>query len=1051
MKPLLLLAWVVLLGTAPATQAWWQAQVSSGDIKGSVTDQGGLPLAGARIVVAAPDRGINRNTVTDNAGNFRVPLLEPGAYRLRVEADGFNTRVMEGVELHVGDTLVLNPVLEVGTVSTEVTVTAEPPVVETERSQAATTIESRRIENLPINRRNYLDFALLTPGVVETNDMVDDTDFRVAQAPQSGLSFGGGNGRGNAFTIDGLVNYYNSGGVRPSVSQEAVEEFQINRNSFNAEFGGATGGAINIVTKSGTNNVHGNLFGFLRQRDIQARNFFDPGKSAFTRGQYGATFGAPLRRDRTFLFVAFERLDRHETAFVPILADRAAFGSLTASQQALAAAFDQAPVPSLKALGPAMRRYLITNNFPDTLGLFNSNSGNFPFKESNNQVSTRLDHHAGSRDQMFLRGNLTDGSSQNAQFGALIAFNRGRGVNITDGTLAAGNTHVFSPRWISETRVMFAYDKLAVLPTDPVGPDITITGYGSFGREIFLPSTSFERHFQALQAFDYSAGAHSFKFGGDINPVRDVVRSETFFGGRFAFGEQIPLGALLPMLTGDPNAAASVAGGLTAIGQGSLVANLNAPLTALQAYNLGLPTLYQQGFGDPNWGVWFTRAGAFVQDAWKPLRSLTLNLGVRYQFEGPPTPLHNQHHFAPRAGFAWSPGAATVLRGGFGLFYGPINAQQANLPATLNGVQIAQAAITAVPIPGLNNPLTGRPLTSFDVYQTLKAQGVIGKRTITREDIAQFGLNPGPNSFGRVIFGVTPDYTSPMSEQASLEIEHAIGSFAVSAGYEFNRGLHLPRNLDRNLMYAPGRTALDQPIFAFRDPTLLQYNVMESTANSFYHAMILQVARRFGGHFSIHGHYTFSKTIDEVTDFNSDFEPQDQLNPAAERALSSFDQRHRVVMTAVIESPLATGRGKGFARNLLGGFTLAPIITASSGRPFNILAGFDNLGDRHPTTHRPFGAGRNIGRGPNLFSADARLSRRFPFGKDARRNVEFTAEGFNLLNRTNFRTVNNTVGNLGLAELPNPVAGHAGVPTTPLAFTSAFEARQFQFGLKINY
>ena len=1030
-----------------------QAQIGSGDLRGTVADPGGLAIAGARITVSDPVRGTSRGAASDPLGSYRVPLLEPGVYRVRIVSPGFAARIVDNVRIRVGDTFVLPAVLEVGAISTEITITADTPVVESERTQQATMIEAERIENLPINRRSYLDFALLAPGVVETNDLVDDTDFRVAQAPQSGLSFGGGNGRGNAFTIDGLANYYNSGGVRPSVSQEAVQEFQINRNAFTAEFGGAIGGAINIITKSGSNDVHGNLFGFLRDRAIQARNFFDPGKSAFTRGQYGTTFGAPIRRDQTFMFASYERLDRHETAFVPILQDRSAFAGLTTSQQQLVTVFDQAPVASLRALAPAMRRYLVTNNFPDTVALFNRNSGVFPFSEANNQASFRLDHHAGQKDQMFLRGNLTDSASQNAQFGALIAFNRGRSLNGTDGTVAFGNTYVFSPRLISQSRVMFAYNKLAVIPTDPFGPDITITGYGSFGREIFLPSTSFERHFQFQQSFDYTTGRHALKAGVDINPVRDTVRSETFFGGRFVFGEQVPLGALLPLLTGDPNAATAVATGLTAIGQGKLVANLSAPLTALQAFNLGLPTLYQQGFGDPNWFAWFRRHGMFFQDSWKPASNLTINLGVRYDVEAPPLPLHvDWNNVAPRVGFAWTPAAQgkTVVRGGYGIYYGQFNAQIPNLPATLNGVQIAQAAITAVAIPGLNNPLTGRPLTSFDVYQTLRAQGVIGSRPITREDIAQFGLRPGPNSFGRVIFGITPDYVTPYTHQASLEVEHAVGNFALSAGYLFNRGARLPRNLDRNLYYA-GRTPQDQPVFGFRDPALLQYNVLESTANSFYNALVLQATRRFSRHFSFNAHYTFSKAIDEVTDFNSDFEPQDQLNARAERALSSFDQRHRVVGTAVIASPWQAGSGQGLLHNLFADFTLAPIVVASSGRPFNLLAGYDNLGDRHPTTHRPFNAGRNIGRGPNYFTADLRLARRFPFGADGRRNVEFTAEGFNLLNRTNFRTVNNTVGNVGLEDLLRPIAGHPGIATTPLAFTSAFDARQFQFGVKINY
>jgi hypothetical protein len=1035
----------VLLAIAAAPLVWGQAQVSSGNLKGVVVDPAGAAIVGARITVSDAQRGWTRNTATDSAGEYRVALLPPGIYRVRAEAQNFSPKVIDGVEIRVGDTVVLRIDLPVGSFTSEITVAAEAAVVETERAQQASTIDLRRIENLPINRRNYLDFALLSPSVTETNDLVDGTDFRVVQTPQSGLSFGGSNGRGNAFFIDGVENYINSGGVRPSVSQEAVREFQINRNSYNAEFGGATGGMVNVITKSGSNQTHGNVFGFLRQREIQARNYFDPTKSAFTRGQEGATFGAPIARDRTFAFLSYERLDRHETSFVPILQDRSAFGTLTASQKELASFFDAAPIPQLRPYGAAMRQALTTNNYPSTLALFNQNSGAFPFSESNNIFSLRLDHRLGDNEMMFLRGNVTGGRNENSQLGALVGFNRGRSIETTDGAVTWGNTWIASSRWVSETRVMFDYLKIDVQPTDKFGPDITISGYGSFGREIFLPSTMFERHIQIQQNFDYHSRRHSVKFGVDINPVRDTVRSETFFGGRFVFGEQVPLGALLPTLTGDPNAATSLATALTAAGQGKLVANLSVPITALQAFNLGLPTLYQQGFGDPNWSAWFKRYGFFLQDSIKLRPDLTLNAGVRYDLEVPPSNMSTDpNNVAPRVGFAWSPGGGkTVVRGGYGIYYGPQSAQISNLPATLNGVQIAQAAITAVPIPGLINPLTRAPLTSFDVYQVLRAKGVIGTRTITQADIAQLGLVPGPNSFGRVIFGITKDFVNPYAQQASFEIERAIGGFAVSAAYEFNRGWRLPRMLDRNLFYAPGRTALNQPIFGFYDPALLQYNVLESTAKSIFHAMILQVSRRFSGHVAINAHYTFSKAVDEVTDFNSDFEPQDQLNARAERGLSSFDQRHRFVFNGVLESP--------WKNRLLTGFTLSPILVTSSGRPFNVVAGFDNMGDRHPTTHRPYGAGRNIGHGPNYLTADLRMARRFPLNRDGRRDVEFTAEGFNLLNRTNFRNVNNSVGSLPLSSLPAVIQGVRGNPTAPLSFTSAFDARQFQLGLKVHF
>jgi hypothetical protein len=1041
MKAALLLLAAALAAAGPLLA---QAQIGAGDLTGSVVDAQGNLIRTAQVTATAPERGISRSAQTNDSGEYRIPLLPPGVYTVRVEAAGFTTRVITGATVLVGQALTLNAQLEVGAISTEITVVAVSPVVETERTQQASTIDRQRIEALPINRRNYLDFALLAPGVVETNDLVDSTDYRVAQAPQSGLSFGGGNGRGNNFTIDGAENYLDSGTVRSAISQETVQEFQINRNSFSAESGGAFGGSINIITRSGTNTPHGNLFGFLRQRDLQARNFFDPIKSAFTRGQYGATFGAPIQRDKTFLFLGYERLDRHETSFVPILQDRTAFASLTPSQQQLANFFDSAPAPQLQAYGTLLRRYLIPNNFPATVALFDRNSGNFPFSEDDTMLSTRLDRRFGSRDNFFARGSLNRGTNQNAQLGALAGFNRGRSIATWDASVMLSNTYVMGSRWVSDTRLLYGYDRRRVIPTDTFGPDITISGYGLFGREIFLPSVTFERHYQAQQSFSYTGGRHNLKFGVDVNPVRDVVRSETFFGGRFQFGANIPLGLLLPKLTGDPNAATALANTLVALGQQSLVPALSQPITALQSYSLGLPELYQQGFGDPNWTAWFKRSGFFVQDSLKITPRLLLSLGLRYDIEGEPAPLHtDMNNLAPRVGFSWTPSAdsKTVVRGGFGFYYSQINGQVPNLAATLNGTQIAQAAITPLGIPGLVNPTTKQPITSFDVYQTLLAQGVVGQRPITQQDLAQFGLQPGPNAPGRVVFGIVDDYVNPYAQQASLEIERAVGNVALSAAYQFTRGARLPRILDRNLYYT-GKTASGQPTFGFYNPSILQDNVEESTAKSFYHSLVFQATKQFSNHFSLNAHYTFSKAIDEVTDFNSDFEPQDQLNARADRGLSSFDQRHRFVFSSLIASP---------AQNVVfRDFTLSPILDANSGRPFNLLTGFDNFGDRHATNHRPFGAGRNIGRGPRYFSADLRLARRFPFA-EGRRSVEVIAEGFNLLNRTNFKSVNSVVGSLSLAQLPSPIVGRAGSPTAPLSFTAAFPARQFQLGLKINF
>ncbi len=1037
---------IVCLAAAPA---FGQAQASSGDIKGTVTDPSGSSVKGVHITAVNSERGITRSTESWETGDFILPLLPPGRYRIRVEATGFAPRTYEDVQVRIGDTVVLPVALSLSQLETELNVKAEPPVVETERTQQAATIQTEQILNLPINRRSYLDLALLTPAVVETNDMVDGTDYRVVQAPQSGLSFGGSNGRGNAFFLDGSEHYQNSGGVRPSLSQEAVAEFQVNRNGFSAEFGGGFGGAVNIVSKSGTNNVHGDVFGFLRHRSIQARNYFDPGKSAFTRSQAGATLGAPIRKDKTFVFLAFERLDRHETSFVPILQDRSAFEQLTRSQQQLVDFFNASGNPSLRRLAAAADQALIPNNNARLVKLFNDNSGVFPFSESNNQGSFRIDHHFSKKNNLFLRGNISDGASTNAQLGALLAFNRGRGIAQRDGTIMLSDIWLLTDRTVNDMRAMFGHYTLDVTTIDPYGPQLDITGFGLFGREIFLPAKTIEKHFQFSDTLNLIRGKHTIKFGGDVNPVKDNVRTETFFSGRFSFGENVPLASVLISASGDPNLPTSLATVLSQTGQQRLIPNLSEPISALQAYSLGLPTYYQQGFGDPNWAGTSKRFNLFAQDTYRVSRKLTLNYGVRYELEvNPPSVGTDPDNVAPRVGFAWTPFAneKTVIRAGYGMFYSQNNLQIANVAEALSGKYIQQVFVPLSGAPGLNNPLTGRTLTSADIYQRLLAQGVIGSRTIARSDLAQFGITPNPALPFAVIFGIVPNWKNPYSEQASFEVEQAIGGFSVSVAYNFNRGLHLPRILDRNLYYGPRRPD-GQPTFGFYNPLVFQRNIFEPTANTFYHAGIVQVNKRFSNGFALTTHYTLSKAIDEVTDFNTDFQPQDQLNARAERARSSFDQKHRFVAAAVMQAPVRDG---GFMGHLASGWTFSPIFVASSGRPFNVLTGVDNLGDRHPNDHRPLRAGRNIGQGPAYYSLDARLSRRFPLGKETR-NLEFIAEGFNLANHTNFRTVNNTVGNITVEQLPKPLVGVRGVPTNPLSFTSAYDPRQFQFGLKFNY
>lgn len=1022
-----------------------QATSNAGDVRGVVLDATGSAIAEAKVTLLDAERGFTRSVVSNRTGEFAIALVPPGSYRMRVEASGFGTKVLEGVEVRVGDVVAHNVELAPGAVETEVIVAAEAAVVEVERTQQSNTVEQRAIAALPINRRNFLDFALLAPGVVSTQTLADDASFRPIQTPNSGLSFGGSNGRGNGFFIDGLENNGISGGVRPTISQEAAQEFQINRNSFSAEFGNASGGVINIISKSGTNTWKGNVFGFLRHRDLQARNYFDPGKSAFTRSQSGATAGGAIQKNKQFLFLAYEHLSRQETNFIPILQDRSVFSRLPQGQADLLNVLEASGSPLLVGLARQGRSLLVPGNNPRVSKLFTDNSGNFPFSERNDQMSGKYDIRFSEKHNLFFRTNFTKNPSNNNAFGALDGFNRGRSVNQTDLTGALSDTYLFSTRWIMETRAQIGYNRLKVLPNDPNGPEININGFGFFGRQIFVPYRNIERHYEALQNYSYLSGRHSVKFGWDINPVRVGQQSDTFLGGRFTFGSRIPLALVLQSATGDPNIATTLAGVLAGAGQQRLIPVLSQPISALQSYSLGIPELYQQGFGDPNYRITTTRYNLFVQDTWKVNSHLTLNGGLRYELErhNPIVP-RDYNNIGPRVGFAWSPGSSqkTVVRGGYGLYYAPVNGQVAGVAEPLSGKYINQVLLTPSSTI-FRDPRTQQFVTSATVFQTLTAQGVIGKRQISEADLAQFGVRVGPNLPGSVVFGIERDFQNPWAHQASFEVERQIGGFAVSLGYNFNRAAHLPRNTGRNVAYSGQRLPDGRPTFVRPNPLLLQVNNAISDANSFYHAGVLQVSRRFSHGFSFNFSQTFSKAMDESTDFNSDYSPQDQLNFRAERALSSFHQKHRTVLHAVYQSQAK--------RMLWKDWSVAPIFIYSSWRPFNVLTGVDSQGDTYVNNKRPATLGRNVGQGPDFASADLRLSRRFRVGRRENQAVEILAEGFNLLNRTNFRTVNNIVGDVSPSTLPNPIVGTRASASTPLAYTSALEPRQFQLGVKLYW
>ncbi|HEY0462348.1 MAG TPA: carboxypeptidase regulatory-like domain-containing protein [Pyrinomonadaceae bacterium] len=1109
MKKMKTIFGILMLLGASAAAAFGQATATA-ELRGQVSDPNGSALAGASVTATDNNKGVTRTAVTDAQGNYVILSLPPSTYTVKISANGFASKTVNNVTLEVGQQSALDVNLTIGNVDAVVDVLQdEQQIVDTERTQQSTVISARQLNNLPINRRNFLDFALLTPGVNDADNINDSTDFRVAQTPQSGLSFGGNNGRGNSINVDGSTADTASGGARNVVSQEAVQEFQVDRNSYNAEFGGASGGVVNIVSKTGSNDFHGSAFGYFRDKTFDARNAFDfnpDGKSPYNRQQFGGSVGGRIIENKTFFFASAEGLRQNLTSFVTLN------GSLQSGLQIApaTAAGDQnaflnylASRPPFAPLATGVRGVLTVPS-ARTANLYATTNGQFPASDNSALVSGRIDHTFSEKDSGFVRLNYAWMSGENQATGALNAVSRGRKVESPSGGILVSETHIFDPTTVNEFRAQFSYYQLTVTPNDPFGPEINILGYGNFGRDIFLPSDSITRAADFADTVSFVRGRHTIKTGVVFQYNRIGSNSETYLPGTFRFGA-LPFSSVFSAAqrtaivgttaTGAACLAAPIGGQIGAdIASGFITAaqgaalrnslcNANNTINALQSYNINAPQVYQQGFGLPGFYSSSQRFSLFGQDTWKIRPNLTFNYGLRYfvQNEAAPVPT-DKNNFQPRVGFSWDVfnNAKTVIRAGAGIFTGQIDNQITNVVNTLASgsepfnINIVVAAIT---LPGT--------YSSAFIYQTLLAQGVIGSRQIVASDLTQFGLNTAPGRPLEARIRIGQNFQNPETYQVSGAVQQDLGrGFSAEVSYLFSRGIHLVRPVDVRKYSVIGTSAFTgQPIVnatelgcytvpgvppaaynCSSNGSTLTGNFLprfaldaeyQSVANSFYHAGTLQITKRFSRNYSVNANYTLSKTIDEATDFNTDYLAQNPLNVRADRSLSAFDQRHRLVLSGVFMSP--------FENAFLKNFVFSPIFTAGSGRPFNLLIGTDTNNDSRLYNDRPAGAGRNTGRGEAYYTFDMRLARRF-FVRE-QRFLELTFEAFNLFNHTNYNGINNVVGTAcvaGLATNPNCIGATNVIPinarglknvspTAPLGFTAAAAARQLQFGVRYNF
>jgi hypothetical protein len=1135
---------------------------SSGEITGTVTDFSGALLPKATVSVVDTQTDLKRTTVANGAGQFRFAGLSPATYDVSAELPGFATEIRRGVPVAIGQTVISDFKLKPSKVATVVEVTDQPPVVETERGSQADRISLEYITDLPIDRRDYLTFTLLAPGVSDASRLAGDQDFRVKQTPQSGLSFYGSNGRGNSITIDGGETSGDSGGQRLTLSQDAVQEFQINRSNYSADLGSATGASINIVTKSGSNKVHGSLYGFFRNDALDAQNPFSfsqalhagqtfnpantdslgsPTKDTLSRQQFGGALGFPIKKEKTFLFVAFEGLRQNAQNAVPLLTDTNVFRP-TAAQNAIIAGLEAnqslGPVPCLPGFplppgecGFALQSILTVNTNPGgvnpfitpgqaalngfLVNQFETQGGVFPYDSREYQASGRLDHHFNVDNEISVTYRYGHDVEQSPDVQSLTAFSAGSSVHTYDNNLQVTWFRQFSPAIQNEARLQMDYNSFRVIPNVPGEVGLQIPSFiNNLGTSIFIPNLTILRRYEFADNFTVIRGPHTFKFGAYELLRGNHTESHTFFPGRFVFGS-------LPGFLISPQLATTT-------------------INPLQSASFGLPQVYQQGFGNPTY-PYYTRplTALYGQDSWKITPEFTLDYGLRYELDTQFAPLTTyKKDFAPRVSFAWDPfkDHKTVIRGGYGIFYGPVDVQipdvdlslgvvNKNKSAVENGAGAGQIANLSsicgfsqfgVPIiPGSGSspcnreisiyvdPLGGVPALGLaganTVYQTLFAQGLIQCTTpapgnaacITPAAVAPLGINvtnSGPVGPLQVVFVNQPGYRPPIAQQASFGIEREIApGFSISVSGIYSHTQRLPVAIDTNLLPAPfttltlanGRTVsyrnwnttaagadplggtepgglpCDNPSTpCFANPLVVQNNQYSSEAYAVYEAGIVEVKKRFSDHFTLFGNYTFSKGFDTSTDYNSDYGPQDPTNLNLDRALSEFNERHKVVIAGVFDSP--------WKQSVLSGFQLAPIFSYHSGHPFNLLAGGEVNGDNHTTNERPIGAARDTGLGPNYVDFDMRLSWRHQLGERA--TLQFTAEGFNIANRTNFASVNNEVSPLfgltpgfttfnvsGIRPGTALAGGGTATPSTPLAFTSALPKRQIQLGVRVTF
>jgi carboxypeptidase family protein/TonB-dependent receptor-like protein len=1022
-----------------------QAQVNSTTITGTVHDSSRAVVSGALVTARHLETGLVRTAPTKGDGRYLLPSLPVGAYEVRVEMAGFRPLVRRGITLAVAETAVVDFTLEVGGFDQEITVVADTPLVRTGSAELSYLVPEHAIRDLPLNGRNYTDLALLQPGVVA----YAHRDGGSVVAHGLGMSVNGQDPRSNVYLLDGTpLNDFTNGpagsAAGTSLGTETVREFRVETNAYGAEFGRNSGGQIHVITKSGSNQLHGSAYEFHRNDALDARNFFDlPGaKPDFRRNQYGVTLGGPLRRDRTFFFVGYEalreRLGRTLSTFVPdenarqgLLPDGAGGLRVVPVSPAVRPYLDAFPRPN----GPAIGQGLATFTFPFAQDL------------RQDFFQARLDQNLGAQDQLFVRYTLDD-----ARHLLPTDFPQFPRTFLSRNQFFTGEyRHVSSPQTLHTTRLGFSRTRIGqrvqadlASPLPPFTPgrdivgDIDIGGVPRFGPQSSGNLSLVQNVFGLEHGVVHTRGRHFLKAGALAEHYQDNMYNPTFSLGIFAFADVAAFLANRPVRFV----------GLT-------------PDAALDRY----------------WR--FTLFGLYLQDDVRLGRGLTLNAGVRYEFQTLPrdtkgrdstmitladrTPTtgqlyeHPLQSLSPRLGLAWDPSGSgrSSLRAGYGLYFNT-NSHQ-NLIVTVT-----------------NPPATPRI--------------IIANPT--------FPVPPFERAVANSIRPVQWDLNVPRVHVWNVSAQRELFKRTVlTVGYAGSRGQRLLRSGDVNVplpQQLPDGTLFYPPTAARPNTAFGVIEQKTSDGNSWYHALIVEVARRSVGGLSFQSSYTFSRNIDttQASTFFSDATNgttsalPEPFGLQYNKGLADYHAKHNWVFNATWDVPLARGAG-GLGGALLGNWQLAAIGQIRSGNPLTAFvqanrsrsrwspsispgAGLDRPSlapgrtpedavrgqpaqwfDPTAFVLQPAGTLGNLGRGaligPDLRVVDLALVKRIPFTRlgDAGR-LELRVEVFNVFDRVN-------LGVPALQAFAGERDGESPLPSFGRIRSTATSARQVQLGVRLSF